>query len=62
MVAVGLTVVAAAKDPWATAAALASAYLLSIPFSIARVHRIRLATVATDHSMARASAAPLIEQ
>jgi CDP-diacylglycerol--serine O-phosphatidyltransferase len=34
MVAVGLAVVAAAKDPWATAVALASIYLLTIPFSI----------------------------
>jgi CDP-diacylglycerol--serine O-phosphatidyltransferase len=34
MVVVGLTVVAAAKDPWLTALILAFLYLLTIPFSI----------------------------
>lgn len=53
MVGVGLTVVAAAKDPWATAAAMASAYLLSIPFSIARVHRIRRAGSAGEGALAQ---------
>lgn len=41
MVAVGLVVVAAAKDPWATAVALASIYLLSIPLSITVYRRLK---------------------
>ncbi len=41
MVGVGLVVVAAAKDPWATAVGLASIYLLSIPLSIMVYRRLK---------------------
>lgn len=41
MVAVGLLVLAAAKDPWLTATGLASAYLLTISMSITLARRYR---------------------
>lgn len=43
MVGIGLAVVAAAKDPWLTAAVCAAGYMLSIPVSISMIRRARAA-------------------
>lgn len=52
MIAAGLGVVAASKDPWGGAAVLATIYLLTIPLSIVAHRRIRA------EMAAQASAAP----
>ncbi len=48
LVCVGLGVMIAAKDAWLAATALASAYLLSIPFSIAVYGRLNRASTEAD--------------
>jgi CDP-diacylglycerol--serine O-phosphatidyltransferase len=54
MVAVGLLVVGASKEPWLTAAGITAAYLLTIPLSIVTAGRLKRKMGVTQQSRAGA--------